>query len=617
MATETELFINAELPKRPYTNQFPLTVGHVPVATGNGLETEARLLDVSDITNAASEQYVNDAISALIDNSPGALDTLNELAAALGDDPNFASTVSTALSNRLRVDVNTQGLTLTEKQNGLDNLGITEVITDANMNASGLITFTKNTGQTADTVQVPTAISGLSFDANTGILTSSYTNGVANTTITVAANEVADNVFRIKDNTDATKKIAFEASGIATGQVRTITMPDTNVNLGMIGKDSPYIELANSSSNQNLAANSKYSIPRLYTGALALTLPSGAAVGTTVTIADTVSINTDTGSGIDYVASLIVTSDVIQAPTGYVSVDWKIGLSANSYAGSDTMPLTPGGEIVFVRTASNWFVSHRFGKDISTDALIRRRGEVRATTQIQSEVLANTNRIFIFPNKDVNLGDLPSVATTNGNVTTAGARLLKGRDCTLVDNSPCVINGNSIKSGLNTGGAGIARGGAGDYNWLRPGYVNVPLARYTMDTTSGIWAINATGIGGGTIYPMAIVPATNGGSPFLAMHKLTFLISLNPGIWVGVRRIICVRDPSSGAISILSITTEGTDYVSAGVSGQMLNVNLGTTVDPGSPTSYAHLHITATSTTSNSTGMLCQATLESYYSNLG
>lgn len=40
------------------------------------------------------------AIAALIESSPAALDTLNELAAALGDDPNFASTMTTALAGK-------------------------------------------------------------------------------------------------------------------------------------------------------------------------------------------------------------------------------------------------------------------------------------------------------------------------------------------------------------------------------------------------------------------------------------------------------------------------------------------------------------------------------------
>lgn len=41
------------------------------------------------------------AIDALLDSAPGALDTLNELAAALGDDANFATTMTAALATKL------------------------------------------------------------------------------------------------------------------------------------------------------------------------------------------------------------------------------------------------------------------------------------------------------------------------------------------------------------------------------------------------------------------------------------------------------------------------------------------------------------------------------------
>jgi len=45
----------------------------------------------------ATQSYVGTAISNLVDSSPSTLDTLNELAAALGDDPNFATTTATAI----------------------------------------------------------------------------------------------------------------------------------------------------------------------------------------------------------------------------------------------------------------------------------------------------------------------------------------------------------------------------------------------------------------------------------------------------------------------------------------------------------------------------------------
>lgn len=42
----------------------------------------------------ATEGYVDTVVAGLVDSSPATLDTLNELAAALGDDPNFATTIS-------------------------------------------------------------------------------------------------------------------------------------------------------------------------------------------------------------------------------------------------------------------------------------------------------------------------------------------------------------------------------------------------------------------------------------------------------------------------------------------------------------------------------------------
>ena len=49
----------------------------------------------------ATQTYVNTAIANLVDSAPSTLDTLNELAAALGDDPNFATTVTNSIAAKL------------------------------------------------------------------------------------------------------------------------------------------------------------------------------------------------------------------------------------------------------------------------------------------------------------------------------------------------------------------------------------------------------------------------------------------------------------------------------------------------------------------------------------
>lgn len=52
------------------------------------------------LTPYATQSYVNTEVSNLVDSAPATLDTLNELAAALGDDPNFATTITTLIGTK-------------------------------------------------------------------------------------------------------------------------------------------------------------------------------------------------------------------------------------------------------------------------------------------------------------------------------------------------------------------------------------------------------------------------------------------------------------------------------------------------------------------------------------
>ena len=62
------------------------------------------------------------AVDGIIDGAPGALDTINELAAALQDNPDIISTITTALGKTVRVDV-AQTFTDAEKAQGRSNIG--------------------------------------------------------------------------------------------------------------------------------------------------------------------------------------------------------------------------------------------------------------------------------------------------------------------------------------------------------------------------------------------------------------------------------------------------------------------------------------------------------------
>lgn len=55
---------------------------------------------IPSINGLATETYVNTKVAGLVDSAPTTLDTLNKLAAALGDDPNFATTIATQIGNK-------------------------------------------------------------------------------------------------------------------------------------------------------------------------------------------------------------------------------------------------------------------------------------------------------------------------------------------------------------------------------------------------------------------------------------------------------------------------------------------------------------------------------------
>ena len=71
-------------------------------------------------TKVATTAYTDTAISNLVNSAPSTLDTLNELAAALGDDPNFATTVTNSIATKLPLG----GGTLTGNLSFSDNLKI-------------------------------------------------------------------------------------------------------------------------------------------------------------------------------------------------------------------------------------------------------------------------------------------------------------------------------------------------------------------------------------------------------------------------------------------------------------------------------------------------------------
>ena len=93
----------------------------IPTKTSQLTNDSGYLTKHQSLVGLATETYVNGKVSDLVNSSPEALDTLKELADALGNDPNFATTVSNQIGNKVdKIDgkgLSTNDLTSTLKAN--------------------------------------------------------------------------------------------------------------------------------------------------------------------------------------------------------------------------------------------------------------------------------------------------------------------------------------------------------------------------------------------------------------------------------------------------------------------------------------------------------------------
>lgn len=104
------------------------------VVNGTADFTNTKLTNITTPTlasDAANKGYVDATVAAVIDSAPAALDTLNELAAALGDDANFAGTVTTALATKLPLAGGTMSGAIAMGTSKITGLGDPTALQDA------------------------------------------------------------------------------------------------------------------------------------------------------------------------------------------------------------------------------------------------------------------------------------------------------------------------------------------------------------------------------------------------------------------------------------------------------------------------------------------------------
>ena len=209
-----------------------------------GIPTAPTAASGTNTNQIASTSFVRTEIANLVDSAPSTLDTLNELAAALGDDANFSTTVTNSLANKANLSGATfTGLisgpsgnftSLTQNNVPVSVSGHTHIssdITDFNSSVSGLLplniaTGIGSSGHLARWTSNNTIGSGLIYDDlsavyitkpdNTGILQVSGTSAIAN--IFSGKGTSAVSALRLGHDTSSTAFITWysEAHSLST-----------------------------------------------------------------------------------------------------------------------------------------------------------------------------------------------------------------------------------------------------------------------------------------------------------------------------------------------------------------------------------------------------------------
>lgn len=191
-----------------------------------GIPTAPTAAQGTNNTQIATTAYVRAAISALVGSSPEALDTLNELAAALGNDPNFATTMTNALAGKQPLDATLTALAgLATGANKLPYFTGTDTVSQTDLTSVGRDILAKTSVLAViqylglgETINLAAGAVQKTGDEMNGKLTLPQTSSFGvNTNNTLGGSSIAigDNDTGLKGNGDG--NLAFMANNVLAG----------------------------------------------------------------------------------------------------------------------------------------------------------------------------------------------------------------------------------------------------------------------------------------------------------------------------------------------------------------------------------------------------------------
>lgn len=355
----------------------------------------------TDMVGRYTKAEVDALIAGLVNGAPGALDTLNELAAALGNDSNFGTTVTTALANRYTKAESdaryVQGTTQTEMVFTAGASQTAYTLTTGVINkASALVTV--------DGVVQPTSEYSVSMDGLTLTLSEAPPTGAKvrvlalgaagsgapgdDTVTTVKIRDGAVTTAKIADGAVTAGKLAAGATVPADGSITTAKIADGAVTSAKLA-DSSIFTLAQGAIPKSLVdakgdllvATANDTVARLAVGSNNQVLTADSAQASGVKWA------TPAGGSMVYISSVTASNSASVAFTSGIDSTYDVyvisfaGVESSASGASDlNMRFSTNGGSSYFSGASDYIV--RLARSVTALILGTGQSAIKITDQV-------------------------------------------------------------------------------------------------------------------------------------------------------------------------------------------------------------------------------------------
>jgi hypothetical protein len=575
--------------------------------------TGAIAVDSTIATKTYADSAAASAAAGVVNSSPATLDTLNELAAALGNDANFATTISTALGNKLDAagfssafTGQLAGKTTTDLAEGT-NLYYTNARARGAVSAGTGISYDSATGVITNTITQYTdalargAISGstgISYNNTTGVITNTitqYTDSLARASVSAGTGISYSNSTGVITNTitqytDALARGAISATGSLSYNSSTGVVSYTTPTTDGITEGSTNLYYTNTRARGALSAGTGVTYDNS-TGVISI----GQAVGTTANPTfGTITANLASNSYVLGALEATTNSSYTFPAPILTTITNNNGLDAAS-----SMPASTNG------SGAQQQIIHYYGDTFAgvqtTAALLLRAAPGNSTT---SGTVPFTGITPVAPSASAILNTLGTVnyngyATTGftdavassgqgGGFNANHALQIQGVSAEAFADGTLTITPTSVTRTSATLSSVTVSGTRGQIAFTASSTPSIGQAVLVTGTLSG----TATGISAGTYYMVAVsgttactLSATVGGSPLTTTAGTTTgLTFARQFITVGYTALSYLPFGLNAKITVTNIdgVTNGT-YMATGVASTTTSVSIGvsTTTVPG------------------------------------